>query len=162
MTERDFDIEHKYLIYRDGEGAQSFRGKAGAIFDFKMHKHAPSIRGLIAEAIVATQSGENYYIGSFGSKAFVVDRSKTIERGHLVAAYNPTPLELKPVRFHERWVVPGFYRLTDTGVARILLRGKIHYEKTPTEGNKNNPFKQFRKLLSEEDLISPDWEERDS
>lgn len=132
--------------YKNGQLAIRLHGEFGTKFDFAKHKWSPTEPG--EQAIVSTESGNDYYIFTDGHwRTYIVNTGESVRTGRLVAAYRDFPAKLPQVQFGKSWNIPGFYRTT--GVERILLRYKIapegHSVGSAIDGP--NPFDKYQNIV---------------
>lgn len=113
--------EREVLHYSDGSILIKFAGRPGSELDFGKHKYNPG--SLWGEALVKTSSGNSYLIRTDQGATLVANVRASREDGKLVAAYTINyPVQFPPIRFHERWEVPGF--TSTTPVTEVFLKTK--------------------------------------
>lgn len=142
------------LQYVDGQAVLSITGEPGDRFDWDRHKYSPT--QTIGAAIVATKSGNAYYITGDSDWLRIVNMGQSLREKKLVEARMPAGSHLNPIEFGRSWSIPDFFDTTP--VEKVLLRyktvpagrlisgGRMIDQPGTTEPN---PFDQYARLVQQ-------------
>jgi hypothetical protein len=122
--EINLGCRQEVVQYENGHTALLITGATGAKFDLsdERHKYSPAGHSR-QQAIVHSQSGNDYYIAHTPDATYVVDTRESDRTGTLVAARTSVyPAPLPPIEFGKPWGIEG--KFMTTPVEGLLLRYK--------------------------------------
>jgi len=133
------------LQYADDQLALYLTGERGAKFNFDEHKWSPTERS--GEAIITTESGNEYHMFNRRHHIYIVNTNESEKQGKLVIGRYAPNITPPPIEFGKPWKIPGFY--TTTEVDSVLLRYKVVApgKEVGHKIDSPNPFDKYQRLL---------------